>query len=519
MAGAIIGYNAPKKLIVQDDFSNILYAAPGNMSRADLEWRLDRLASTQADIVAVDMACPDLCYYKTEVGETWGQNWQKDYPSPTSWNIAQNIQGLIAAADDPLDVTTERLHQHGLTVLAGIRVNDRHHRTIEFMRTRFYLEHPEWVIEGSVNMDYTVPQVREHRLAIVKEVLARDVDGISLDFIRSAPYVSPPAAENAQYLTEFIRQVRTLLDDAAREKGRQMVLGAIMPWDLALLESLGADVGYWIREGWLDFVSPSEGRCADWNLPVDQWVSLVDGADCLVCPAVIADMVIDRTVRADTGHAEGPMQMSMEHITACAQNFYSQGADGIAFYNMYGHSHGRKFSELAQLRDPIALHSMPRHYFYGRNLKYSFDNLSDVARKLELITREGEEAQSYSFILGDRLSSEKAILRFKALNMVATDELSVSLNGTPLDASLRLVPTEETGIPKQDQFSYAYLVWEIPLGSPPAVVGRNMIAFKLRRKAVRIAQAPPIVPTGMEHLHFPPDSVAIREIEIWVEPD
>jgi len=132
--------------------------------------------------VMVDPACPDLCYYKTEVGETWGQHWQKDYPSPTAWNISQNIQGLIAAGADPIDVTMERLHQHGLTVLAGIRVNDRHHRTIEFMRTRFYLEHPEWVIEGSVNMDYAVPQVREHRLDIVKEILAHDVDGISLDF-------------------------------------------------------------------------------------------------------------------------------------------------------------------------------------------------------------------------------------------------------------------------------------------------------------------------------------------------
>ena len=519
MARAIIGYDAPKKLVVQDDFSNILYAAPGNMSRDDLEWRLDRLARTQADIVAVDMACPDLCYYQTQVGETWGQYWDKDYPSPTAWNIAQNIQGLIAAGADPIDVTTDCLHQHGLTVLAGIRVNDRHHRTIEFMRTRFYLEHPEWVIEGTVNMDYTVPQVREHRLAIVKEVLAHDVDGISLDFIRSAPYLSSPALEKARYLTEFVQQVRTLVDDAAREKNRPMILGAIMPWDLALLCDLGVDVEQWIGEGWLDFVCPSEGRCVDWNLPVDQWVSLAGDADCLVCPAVIADMVIDRTVRADTGHPEGPMHMSMAHMTACAQNFYSQGADGMAFYNMYGHSHGSKFANLAQLRDPVALRGMPRHYFYGRHLQYSYDSLLDVARKLELVVREGQEAQSYDFILGETLSQEKAVLRFKALNMVGTDELSVSLNGTPLDAGLRMVPVEETGRPERERFSYAYLVWETPLGSPPAINGKNTIAFRLRRKAARIAQAPPIVPTGRETLRFPPDSVAIREIEIWVEPE
>lgn len=90
------------------------------------------------------------------------------------------------------------------------------------------------------------------------------------------------------------------------------------------------------------------------------------------------------------------------------------------------------------------------------DLKYSFDSLLDVARKLELVVQEGEEPQSYDFILGETLSPEKATLRFKALNMVATDELSVSLNGTSLDAQLRLVPIEETGMPQQEPFSYAY---------------------------------------------------------------
>ena len=46
---------------------------------------------------------------------------------------------------------------------------------MKLMSTRFYLEHPEWVIEGTVQMDYALPEVREYRLAMVKELLSYEV--------------------------------------------------------------------------------------------------------------------------------------------------------------------------------------------------------------------------------------------------------------------------------------------------------------------------------------------------------
>ena len=195
------------------------------------------------------------------------------------------------------------------------------------LSTQFYLEHPEWLIDGTVQMDYALPEVRQHRLAMVQEILSYDVDGILLDFVRGEPYVSEPAREKASFLSEYVGQVRAQVDRAAQEKGRTMFFGAIVPWDLALLEELGADVGHWIGSGWLDFVCPSEARCADWNMPVAQWASLVGDTDCLVCPAVIADIVIDRTVRTDIGDAQAMLEMSVPHLAACAQNFYAQGAD------------------------------------------------------------------------------------------------------------------------------------------------------------------------------------------------
>jgi hypothetical protein len=136
-----------------------------------------------------------------------------------------------------------------------------------------------------------------------------------------------------------------------------------------------------------------------------------------------------------------------------------------------------------------------------------------------LVVPEGGPEERYDFVLGETLSPDKATLRFKTLNMVPQDDLSVSLNGTVLDEGIQMVPLIEEGVMPQETGNYGYLVWEAPLGSPPAVAGKNTIAFQLRRKAVRIAGTTPIVPTGREPLRFPADSVAIREIEIWVEPD
>ena len=88
-----------KKVIITDDVFNMLSAAPGNMTRRLFERYVERLAKAEADMIAVDMAIPDLCYYETKVGDWWGQ-FAEEYPQEF-WNVFHNIRNLIEGGDDP----------------------------------------------------------------------------------------------------------------------------------------------------------------------------------------------------------------------------------------------------------------------------------------------------------------------------------------------------------------------------------------------------------------------------------
>ena len=111
-----------KKVVVTDD-NGMLHGAPGNMTRELYERYLERLAQTEADIIAVDMAIPDLCYYKSQVSEWWGQ-YAEDYPNRTFWNMSHNFESLIGAGEDPGEILVSTLHRQGRTVVAGVRMND-----------------------------------------------------------------------------------------------------------------------------------------------------------------------------------------------------------------------------------------------------------------------------------------------------------------------------------------------------------------------------------------------------------
>ncbi|MCH7635506.1 MAG: hypothetical protein IIA36_12580, partial [Proteobacteria bacterium] len=90
----------------------------------------------------------------------------------------------------------DQAHRHGRRALASIRMSDVHHASglFAFMAPAILSKHPEWRIvpqDGTqdVALDYSHDGVRNHRLAIIEEILATHlVDGIQLDFMRSCRY-------------------------------------------------------------------------------------------------------------------------------------------------------------------------------------------------------------------------------------------------------------------------------------------------------------------------------------------
>ena len=123
-------------------------------------------------------------------------------------------------------------------------------------------------------LDYAHPEVRDYYKALIDETLDRyDIDGLELDFMRE-PYVFSPGeeAEGRSILTEWIRDVRKLVDQAAARQAHPIRLGVRVPSRPETAAALGLDAAQWAREGLIDLlVVTPRGATVEFDMPLRQW--------------------------------------------------------------------------------------------------------------------------------------------------------------------------------------------------------------------------------------------------------
>ena len=462
-----------------------------------LKGYVDAIVAARPDIYSIDVADNDLCHYPSDAG---------------TMATGHPMDALLAAGHDPYGIIVTILKEAGIAVVPNYRVNDHHGSPSGW--TGWEREHKAWSLGKDTGawktfkvvgdrgwreigdlrqMDYAVEEVRQRRLAIVSEVVARyPVDGLQLDFGRSAPFLSEPKREKARYLTQFVRDVRAMLDEAGRQRGQQLVLAAAVPWDIAFCEREGLDIKQLIGEGLLSYVCPGEWFYVDYNMPFSEWRALTRGTGCKVYPMTMACVSSTTAVTPGKRVWLGDDNQSFDppKIRALAESAYSQGADGIMFYNLYVRSYGKTYyPHLREWIDPAKIPSMSRHYFYARRLKYlpteyySF-GLPDgyVPGEVEAFTpfrldHVGHQFE-YQFLFGSDLGTSTAAFQFKLRNLVAADEVSVSLNGEKITAEDIIFRSCQP--PNAPAFRFA--VWQAALGKPPLRQGENVIQVRLVKR-------------------------------------
>ena len=460
-------------LIVTSDFDSVM----GCKTYDELMHVADTMISAKPDIQSLDAAIPDLCYYKSAVGHFWS---------------GKDMDAMYDAEYDPLGLMVDKLKDAGITVLAGIRMND-HHGSID-MWTPWEQEHKEWSLAKDTGdrgwravgdlrqMDYAVEAVRAHRLEIIKEIVTNyDVDGIQLDFGRTAPFLSEPKREKAKFMTQYLRDVRKVLDDAAGNSRRKLILGAILPWDLDFCQREGLEIRRWVREGLVSHVSPGEWFYSDWNIPITNWSNITTGTGCRLIPFMLGNVSPSQERKngksmllGDNALLDGPK------IRAIAEAFYRQGAEGIMFYNFYVGAFGSTYPYLRTWTDPEKIPSMSRHYFFCCRLKYlpteryTFST-GEAFNRLPL-NKVGDETE-YPFYFGADLAGSTAAFRFKVKNMTEADEVSVTLNGSSLVPD-RIVRKEYQ---PDEGPSYLVATWEASVSIPPLRLGENEIHVKMQK--------------------------------------
>ena len=206
--------------------------------------------------------------------------------------VFKNIRHLISLGTDPIRLAARRCHELGLKIWIRYELNcfygpaEKDNYLWVALGGRFAKEHPEYRLKNdpvnaprgnSTKMNFAFREVRENRLAVIRELAQYDIDGISLDFCVYPPFFDDPK-KDGPLMTDFMREARKILDEEGSKRGTKLDLIARLDYNG---EIYGLDFRAWIREGLLDFVIPSVTWVHEcWDVPNEAFIEACRGTNC-----------------------------------------------------------------------------------------------------------------------------------------------------------------------------------------------------------------------------------------------
>ena len=186
------------------------------------------------------------------------------------------------------------------------------------------VEHPDWAVpaawwpQGMWNL--AAAGLREHKVAILRELATRyDLDGIQIDFSRHVPCLPVGRQwELRGHVTEFMRMVRQMLLEVARQRGRPLLLAAKVPQNLEGCRVDGFDVKTWAEQHLVDVLTLGSR-----TMDVD-----VEGIRAAVGHDVQLQPCFDDHHATD-GYRYGPI----EFLRGVFANHFQRGANSVVTFN------------------------------------------------------------------------------------------------------------------------------------------------------------------------------------------
>ena len=347
-----------KRLVATQDVGTgiVVDSEPGTVR--DL---LESYRDTDFGSIYWEAGAGDLCAYFTEIGRmcTTRHLQIDDYSLFEYRRLVENWTEYVEKGIDPFRIAVDHAHELGMEFHASYRFAEGmgpFHFSPPFEEMNqggFYENHPELRAvrrDGSraprISLSY--PETRRYLVSLFREMANYPVDGICPLFNRRPPYVeyeeplvksfqekygqNPRQLEEkdprwlshrAGVMTEFVRDLRRMLDQVAAEQGRPKKLSV---WVFGRRDEnlyWGLDVERWIGEGLVDTVVPytSAEDLYSWELAwedpddVRYWLDLTRGTRCRVTFNIM------------------PRHLSAEQYRRKARQLYALGVESLVFWD------------------------------------------------------------------------------------------------------------------------------------------------------------------------------------------
>ncbi len=308
----------------------------------------------------------------------------------------------VEAGMDPMAVFVDECHRCGIQAWGSRRMNDGHHTykvlEAEKYQTTFYKEHPELRLKSqrdaqiSATYDWNKPEIAAQNLAFLREVAENyDVDGLDLDYTRIGPYFNTgEEAQGRETMNQHVRDVRAMLDEVGKKKGKYLGLSAQLYnrdslWkdkglelqpeagqkkvsetskdDIRCHFDEGLNVRTWVREDLLDYLIAHCRTTSLYEMDISAWREVVAGTNCrLVAGAGKPKFFKFRRGGLINGYPASLTQ-HLEH-RAMAHRLYEQGTDGIFFYDYIIRFFELQWEVYRELGDPERLRYANKVYVY-----------------------------------------------------------------------------------------------------------------------------------------------------------
>jgi hypothetical protein len=316
------------------------------------------------------------------------------------------------------------------------------------------LEHPDWVVQTSWwphgMWNLAAAGLREHKVALLREIATRyDLDGMQIDFARHVPCLPVGRQwELRDHVTEFMRMVRRMLLEVARQRGRAFLLAARVPQTLAGCRTDGFDVKTWAEQRLVDVLTLGSR-----SMDVD-----VEGLRAAVGRQIQLQPCFD-----DHHTTDGYRYASIEFLRGVFANHFQRGADSVMIFNWpigtpeVARAVGGEIAPLTrqtafkEIGDPRTLAGKNKMFAVERRGGYpwaeGFFNRNDTAPLPAPLASDGRAAE---FVLrisdAPDSSNVKLVLRCVLFRATEQDEFGIRINCAPLSIHLRDVEWKDAQI-------------------------------------------------------------------------